>query len=148
MDALVTMRQGFIRTFIQAVLLVLKAAIKDVMPDSAPSAEEAASSAAVAVGAPVSTPAPADDPDGPIIDPSRCHPSPFEQVCSGYNFIQLRSFNEFTQFRLWFDEATALGKVPAYGMPMTLATCTPDGYPSARVRCFIVNDYVKHDLCS
>jgi hypothetical protein len=37
------------------------------------------------------------------------------------------------QFDTWFEEAKAGGHVPAYGMPMTLATCTRDGFPSARV---------------
>jgi pyridoxamine 5'-phosphate oxidase len=36
----------------------------------------------------------------------------------------------FAQFRTWFDEATAAAVEPN---AMTLATCTPDGRPSARV---------------
>src|SRR3954468_2999064 len=37
----------------------------------------------------------------------------------------------FAQFRLWFQQAQAAGVLEANAM--TLATCTPDGSPSARV---------------
>jgi pyridoxamine 5'-phosphate oxidase len=36
-----------------------------------------------------------------------------------------------TQFRVWFDQAIAAGLVEPNAM--TLATCTPDGLPSARI---------------
>jgi pyridoxamine 5'-phosphate oxidase len=36
------------------------------------------------------------------------------------------------QFRLWFDQAVQAGNLPEPNA-MTLATCAPDGYPSARI---------------
>jgi pyridoxine/pyridoxamine 5'-phosphate oxidase len=37
------------------------------------------------------------------------------------------------QFDAWFSEASKRGLIPREGMPMTLATATADGFPSARV---------------
>jgi hypothetical protein len=45
----------------------------------------------------------------------------------GGHFVRL-------QFGAWFSEASAKGLVPREGVAMTLATSTPDGFPSARVR--------------
>ncbi|WP_020471669.1 pyridoxamine 5'-phosphate oxidase [Zavarzinella formosa] len=41
------------------------------------------------------------------------------------------SANPFTQFQTWFDQAISAGVVEPNAM--TLATCTPDGFPSARI---------------
>ena len=43
------------------------------------------------------------------------------------------------QFAAWFAEARQLGDVPEDGMPITLATATPEGRPSARVRVHAVH---------
>ena len=37
------------------------------------------------------------------------------------------------QFEKWFKDAAVCGLVPEGGQPMTLATATKDGFPSARV---------------
>ena len=51
------------------------------------------------------------------------------------------------QFRKWFEEAHSRGLIPREGMAMTLATCTTDGFPSARVRNCVVGQCVCVRMC-
>lgn len=90
-------------------------------PETAPHAvvgDAASGASAKAAAAPSSSSGAAgdaEDPDGPVLDISTVAPNPMDQ------------------FALWFREASDKGLVPREGVAMTLATCTTDGFPSARI---------------